>query len=270
MINCLLDQWPSTSSCISGNSSIVFILLFMVCHLKYQLGRLKIKLLFPQTSFCFHLVNSNISFSSYFEFNWSQHGSALGLRFTVFIHVHQGQWADENMSASGKGDTKPPKTVYLRICFQTSHTQKHFPPTPQHSRWHWDPQHCYHQTTGMCAAGWDCSPLSFPTPAQFLRAPANQPATQRLKSPQKPNTSSSLDTPEANSQRMITLFCVRYNSRSKKWNKVCINDPGQYLWLKKAQYICQRPPTKKKQKWVPWWRRGKEHPWRWILHLQTE
>ena len=50
---------------------------FMVCHMKYLLGRLRIKLLFPQTSFCFHLVNSNISFFLYVEFYWSQRAFAL-------------------------------------------------------------------------------------------------------------------------------------------------------------------------------------------------
>lgn len=96
----------------------------MVCHLKDLFGRLKIKLLFPQTSFCFHLANSNTSFSSSLEFNWGQNGFVFGLLFTIFIHVRQeGQWAHENMAVPGKDDTKTPKAEDVWICVPMPHTR---------------------------------------------------------------------------------------------------------------------------------------------------
>lgn len=135
MINCLLEQCPGPFSCVSSNST-VFVLLFMVCHLKYLFGRLKVKLMFPQTSFCFHLVNSNVSFSSYFEFNWSQHGFALGLPFIIFILVHQDLELMKTCLPQGSMIQRLLKPTAFELA---SKCHMHFRPVGRCSWWHLRP-----------------------------------------------------------------------------------------------------------------------------------
>lgn len=226
MITCLLEQWPGPFLCVSGNSAIIFILLFMVCHLKYLLGRLKTKRLFPQTSLCFHLGNSNISFSACFKFNWSQHGFALAsllLFSSLCIKVNE----LINVPVSRKGETKTPKANYVWICFQMPHAQA-FP--PNRSVLLGTPTTSWSLTSGL-GHGWhwpgilsSCSSCHPPLPLNFLK--------DFLKPTCNPNDWNSHRNPITPAhplwtfprllpfdtrlpQRIIMLFATRYNSELK-------------------------------------------------------
>lgn len=199
MITCLLEQWPGPFQCVSGNSAIIFILLFMVCHLKYLLGRLKIEWLFPQTSLCFHLGNSNISLSACFKFNWSQHGFALASHLLVSSLCTK---VNEliNVPASGKGDTKTLKANCIWICFQMPHAQA-FPPVDQSSWGHLRLHDGWHQDMGTGGTDQDFFLPAVPPPSSPTQLPERFPQTNLqpkwLKFPLKPNTGSpSLDMPE--------------------------------------------------------------------------
>lgn len=126
MITCLLEQWPGPFLCVAGNSTIVFILLFMACHLKYLLGRLKIKLLFPQASLCFHLGNSQYFFLCMFQIQPKSTWLCSCLPFTVFVLCIK---VNEliKVPTLGKGDTKTLKANYIGICFQMPHAQAFSP-----------------------------------------------------------------------------------------------------------------------------------------------